>query len=904
MSYAGVQMFMEKLNQLINCYDIPFINNPEIIIERPQFQLLYAELGSMIRTLFFDECQDLHEHEGVKDLKKRFTYAAEEAQYIVDLFLSNVHIRNIIPQDLPTFEDVNPSLNLDDVRKSFSSILKEINQSASVQRTLNQPAQISISRTSLESERLLDEIFVGFDRDFELIRGKLVEDTKKIDVVSIVGMGGIGKTTLATKVFNDGFVKYHFHVRVWVTVSQIYDKRDVLIQILLPIRAELNLKKDVDCVLHEKVLKNLDFERANDSQLHELVHKNLMGKRCLIVIDDIWHIQTWDKLKLFFPNNNNGSRILLTTRLAEVAKHANPDGLIHRLGYLNTSRSFELLCQKVFQGNECPEWSIKPGMQIVENCHGLPLAVVVIARVLAKDAWNEMFWVEMAYRTGSYIVSDENGCLKTLALSYNHLPLHLRECFLYFGGFPEDYTFQVQRLIWLWMAEGFIQDAGDRNLEDIADSYLMDLIDRNLVIVANRVSDGGVKACKVHDLVRELCLQKAREEQFILKLERPLSKQFSIITTSPSKPVRMFTNKDLDILDYDHIPTQNLRSILWFSYFTSLSDDIAKIMCSYVLLRVLDLQKCELNDFPKAMESLVHLRYLAIWISSKADFPDSICKLWNLQTLVCLSYDRKVLPTNISDLVNLRHLWSYLPSNEAVGTQSFKKPFFLPSIGKPMKLQTISNVELGDGVGNFQKCFPYIKELTCTTYLDKQNDFKPLTDLEKLKLTSLHRIIKSAAHDNPKGEPSCGKIHITFPETLKTLTLVDCRLPWSDMSIFKLLVNLQVLKLHNNAFEGSCWNTDEQEFKRLKFLRLERLNIKLWGVDSKSFPCLSQLEVFNCLDLEEIPLETVEIPTLKLIKIRDYGHSLGESVRRIQEQNDLGNCDIKIDISMEIQVQF
>ncbi|XP_076905798.1 putative disease resistance protein At1g50180 [Bidens hawaiensis] len=307
----------------------------------------------------------------------------------------------------------------------------------SSQRTLIQsaPTLISISTNSQTSKKLLDEIMVGLDGDVELIRDKLVEDQKKLDVVSIVGMGGIGKTTLATKVFGDRFIMHHFYVRVWVTVSQTYDKRAVLIQIL----ASIGVKEGL--------------EEATDSQLHEMVHKKLMGKRDLIVIDDIWDTEALDKLKLFFPHDNNGSRILLTSRFTEVAKHAKPGGLVHHLGSLNKERSWELLCKKVFRGNECPTvgptptWSIKPRMQIVDSCKGLPLAVVVLAGVLSKEALSERFWVKIAERTSSYIVGKENGCMETLGLSYNHLPPHLREGFLYLGGFPKSYGFNVKWLI-------------------------------------------------------------------------------------------------------------------------------------------------------------------------------------------------------------------------------------------------------------------------------------------------------------------------------------------------------------------------------------------------------------------------------------------------------------------------
>ncbi|KAJ0447690.1 putative leucine-rich repeat domain superfamily [Helianthus annuus] len=330
----------------------------------------------------------------------------------------------------------------------------------------------------------------------------------------------------------------------------------------------------------------------------------------------------------------------------------------------------------------------------------------------------------------------------------------------------------------------------------------------------------------------------------------------------------MFINEDIDI------PTaQNLRSIVFFSYFKSLGDAIANDFRSFELLRVLDLQKCKLDYFPEGAELLVHLRYLTI----RADLhvlPLSICNFWSLQTLIVyVMYDGCIiLPREISNLVNLRHLLTCPPYS---GTCSF-----LHSIGKPMNLQTISNVNLPGGVDDFQKYFPYIKELHCITCTEKQREFKSLSYLEKLKLKAdFGRSVKC----------------FTFPASLKLLTLSKCSLAWSEMSFIQSLPNLQVLKLHYDAFVGSCWNTDEKEFQQLKFLRLMGLDIKQWEACSISFPCLRQLEIFWCSDLEEIPLEIGDIPTLELIKIEGCRPCVGESVRRIEEeQRDLGNFNLKI----------
>ncbi|KAL7586964.1 hypothetical protein Lser_V15G39983 [Lactuca serriola] len=798
MAYADVQMFMKKLKQLIYSNDIPIIKIPSIVREGPQFQMLYEELGSMIQTLFIHQDPGLENFEKVTNLRKRFKAVAEEAEDIVDLFLSTVHFGNY--GYFPRSDVFHPSLNLEAVMRSIDSIKMEfmtmsidnMKMDASQRPgTLQmQSAGTSRTRNSLRSRKVLEEIVVGIDRDVEIIRDKLAEDGKHLDVVSIVGMGGIGKSTLANKVFSDPFVVYHFHIRGWVTVSQTYNKRDLLIQVLSSIDDQLEL------------------EKATDSQLHEKLHRSLYCKRYLIVIDDIWSTEAWDKMKLFFPDHNIGSRILLTSRLTEVAAHAKSHGLIHHLQHLTEEESWKLLCQKVFQGDECPEWLIEPGMQIAKNCHGLPLSVVVMAGVLVKEARNKDLWVKISCSVHSYIASDEKGCLETIALSYDHLPLHLRDCFLYLGGFPEDFLINSPWLLWLWMAEGFIQEDRSRSMEKIANGYLVDLVDRNLLILEKWNTMGDVLWCKVHDLVRQVCVEKGKKERFFLKIDSP--------------------------------PSNHLYE--------------------------------------------VHLRHLNIWLSS---FPTSICNLWNLQTLIVrTSSSSIVLPSNISDLVNLRHLAS-------------NANLYLPSIEKPMNLEVLSNVELGEGVDNFQKCFPRIRYLSTTLYSDEENDFEVLHHLKNLMLIgSGYSGRRSVEQELLRGEQNLEKNHIIrFPATLKQLTLERCGLPWSDMSIIQPLPNLEVLAIKGNGFDGTLWETGDEQFQRLKFLKLKKLNIKQWKVSSINFPCLERLEVLNCIDLEEIPLELGDISTLERIHIENCGASLLVSLQKIrQEQDDVGNYELKIKV--------
>ncbi|KAJ9551567.1 hypothetical protein OSB04_015612 [Centaurea solstitialis] len=843
MANAGLQMFMDNLKKLIHGSHDPLINNnPMISSKRQRFKRLYKEL-SIIQTLL--GIHHLQSNlEKVKNLMRRFKDAAEEAEDIIDLFVSAAHFINSGVSH--KIDVVKTSMDLKKVLKSIKSIKVELQTIDHVKT--QSVAAVAAAGTSytinpLRIKKPSEESVPGLDHDAEIIRDKLTEDTKQLSSVSIVGMGGLGKTTLANKVFNDSFVVYHFHIRAWVTVSQSYKRRDLLIQILTSIDSQQDLEKD------------------DDSKLREKLHKKLMGRRFLIVIDDIWSTEAWDELKLFFPHENTASRILLTTRLNEVALHVKPHGFLHSLPCLTEEESWELLKLKVFHGDECPKSLIEPGRKIARKCHGLPLSVVVMAGVLAKEPMSKDLWEEIARSVDSY----HKGNLETLALSYHHLPDHLRECLLYLGGFTEDYKFNVERLIWLWVAEGFIEEAENQSLEDTAKAYLTDLINKNLVIVAKRNVIGEVKACKLHDLVRELCLQKAKEERFYLKIDSPpLSSQLCEVIVG--KPRHVFTNEDISIVNFTLFPARTIRSFLCFH--TDIHS-IKVILHSFVLLKVLDLQKCQLDDFPQGLALLIHLRYLAIRYSS--EFPKSICKLWSLQTLILLTNrDHPMhIPRNIPELINLRHLWS-------------NNRIYLPYIGKPINLQSISNAVVDCGVDDLHKCFPIIKKLDICCFEDEGYHFELFPYLETLKILG----------------PTSQHNHNWFPATLKKLTLEICCLPWSDMLTIQLLPNLEVLKLKSHAFVGAHWDACEQQFPKLKFLQLVNLDVKQWEASSTSFPCLKRLSLQLCIYLEEIPLEIGDIATLERIEIDDSNDSIVEYVKRIQqEQHDAGNDELKITVN-------
>ncbi|EYU31596.1 hypothetical protein MIMGU_mgv1a025161mg [Erythranthe guttata] len=345
------------------------------------------------------------------------------------------------------------------------------------------------------------ETVVGLDDVLNEVMDKLTGQQSNLRIIPIVGMGGIGKTTLA----RNAYVKFmkHFDIRAWVTVSQNYNVREILIEILL-------------CI--NKAESRETLSAKSEGELGVKVHQSLWGRRYLIVMDDIWSVEVWDKVNLFFPDNvGQRSRIMITTRLSDVASIGS-HGVV--MDFLNEDKSWDLLCKSILEEEEeCPPELEEIGKKIAKNCEGLPLSIVVIGGHLAKSKRTREHWEYVSENIKKIVNSeDDERCLKVLQLSYNHLPVHLKPCFLYMGVFPEDKKIRVSWLVKLWVSEGFVKPIKGKSLEVVSREYLQELCDRNLILVHERGSYGNIKFCKIHDLLRELCLREAEKEKFLYTL--------------------------------------------------------------------------------------------------------------------------------------------------------------------------------------------------------------------------------------------------------------------------------------------------------------------------------------------------------------------------------------------------
>ncbi|KAL0308053.1 UNVERIFIED_CONTAM: putative disease resistance RPP13-like protein 3 [Sesamum calycinum] len=223
-------------------------------------------------------------------------------------------------------------------------------------------------------------------------------------------------------------------------------------------------------------------------------------------MDDVWSIKAWDDFKLFFPNDGNGSRILITTRLLDVARPLCFNNHYFTMNFLDEDNSWNLLCEKTFAQKSCPYPELEEiGRNIARCCRGLPLAIIVIGGLLANSKKAREYWEFLVENITSFInFGDDDYCLKILSLSYNSLPIHLKSCFLYMRVFPEDDEIEVSKLIAFWIGEGFLKPIRGKTLKEAAKEYLKDLADRNLILIRKWTRTGKIKTCGVHDILREL----------------------------------------------------------------------------------------------------------------------------------------------------------------------------------------------------------------------------------------------------------------------------------------------------------------------------------------------------------------------------------------------------------------
>ncbi|XP_057798990.1 putative late blight resistance protein homolog R1B-8 isoform X2 [Salvia miltiorrhiza] len=373
--------------------------------------------------------------------------------------------------------------------------------------------QLFYKRMALSPSRpatLRNAAVIGLDDDLVAIKEQLCGLSSQLQVVSIVGLVGIGKTTLARTVYYDPLLLEHFEIRAWLTLSLDYSTLRLRKQILLGLLDSMELLDE-----------HMSGEKIREPEMLNKIHQRLMGRRYLVVMDDVWSTEVWGGISNIFPNDENGSRIMLTTRLADAGSYDNSGNFLHRMQLMDDYQSWNLLKQKVFENINCPSELEDIGKEIAQRCAGLPLGVVLIAGVLSAVDKTEASWNKISKK-----INPNFGppLREILSFSYTQLPRHLKPCFLCMGEFAKNKEgIHASKLIELWVDKGFLkhENGCSESLKEKAEEYLEDLVKRNLVTVSSRKSNGKIKYCSLHYMLRDLCIRKAQDEWIRRICERP-----------------------------------------------------------------------------------------------------------------------------------------------------------------------------------------------------------------------------------------------------------------------------------------------------------------------------------------------------------------------------------------------
>ncbi|CAD5183439.1 unnamed protein product, partial [Musa acuminata subsp. malaccensis] len=466
------------------------------------------------------------------------------------------------------------------------------------------------------------------------------DPSKNVVVLAIVGIGGIGKTTLAQKVFNDGKIKASFRTTIWVCVSQEFSETDLLGNIIEGAGGKYNREQ-------------------SRSLLEPLVEGLLRANKFLLVLDDVWDARIWDDLlRNPLQGGAAGSRVLVTTRNAGIARQMKA-AHVHEMKLLPPEDGWSLLCKKATMNaeEERDAQDLKDtGMKIVEKCGGLPLAIKTIGGVLCTRGLNRNAWEEVLRSAAWSRTGLPDGVHGALYLSYQDLASHLKQCFLYCALFKEDYVFRRSDVVRLWIAEGFVEARGDASLEETGEQYHRELLHRSLLQSVQLYDLDYDEHSKMHDLLRSLGHFLSRDESlFISDVQNEWR---SVAATMKLRRLSTVATETMGIRDIVSWTRQNesVRTLLLEGIRGSVKniDDSLK---NLVRLRVLHLSYTNIDILPYYIGNLIHLRYLNVSHSRVTELPESICNLTNLQFLILFGCRQLTqIPQGIDRLVNLRTL--------------------------------------------------------------------------------------------------------------------------------------------------------------------------------------------------------------------------------------------------------
>ncbi|KAJ0860632.1 putative virus X resistance protein-like, coiled-coil [Helianthus annuus] len=685
-----------------------------------------------------------------------------------------------------------------------------------------------------EKKRLLNQLFVGESSKENFI------------IVPIVGMGGVGKTTLARMLYNDTRVKVHFELMAWVCVS---DEFDIF---------------KISQTIYQSVAKE-SKQFTDTNQLQIALKEKLEGKRFLVVLDDVWNenYDDWENLVRPFHSGATGSRVIMTTRQQQLLKKIGFNHL-DLLESLSHDDALSLLARHALDvDNFDSHETLKPlGEGIVEKCGCLPLALKAIGRLMRakteEEEWNDVLNSEI------WDLESADEIVPALRLSYHDLSADLKRLFAYCSLFPKDFLFEKEELVLLWVAEGYLNESlANKSPECLAREYFEKLLSRSFF----QPAPSGEPFFVMHDLINDLATFVAGE--YFLRFDNQMA----------MKEEALAKYRHMSFIREEYVAFQkfgafekarSLRTLLavyvgvdqgWNKFYLS-GKILVDLLPQLPLLRVLSLRRFNISEVPNSIGTLKHLRYLNLSHTNINELPENVGNLYNLQTLIVFGCQRLTnLPKSFFKLKRLRHF-------DVRNTPRLKK---LPlGIGELKSLQTLTRIIIGGNNGFAITELKGLKDLQGEISIEGLNkvqssmhareanlSFKGINKLElKWDDGSASETLEKEVLNELK--PRSDKLKMVEVECYQGMEFPN----WVGDPSFNRLVHVSL-----RACRKCTSLPPLGRLPSLEILRFEDMSSwEVWStIREAMFPCLRELQIKNCPNLIDVSVEA--LPSLRVLRI-------------------------------------
>ncbi|KAH6759347.1 hypothetical protein C2S51_019582, partial [Perilla frutescens var. frutescens] len=716
---------------------------------------------------------------------------------------------------------------------------------------------------------LEQEDVVGIKKPKKLLLEWILSMDSGVDVISVVGMGGLGKTTLVKKVYDDESIKTYFDRHVWIAVSDYKDDKHFLKNLIKKLVGEIKES-------HPQGLNDMSIDEMRD-----FIRVFLKGKKFILVLDDVWRQTTWEVIKFALPRKGAHGCVIITTRHNNIGNEAcSETNHVYDLKPLSEKKSKELFFKKVFKENSCPDHLMPFAESILKRCEGLPLAIIVIGGLLATKESRAEVWELFNRSLGSELEGDKR-LWRLFSVSYNDLPYYLKYCFSYLSIFPEGGLLEKEKMLRLWTAEGFVQLKQNLNLEEVAAVYLNELCSRGLIQVAEKHADGRVRGFRIHDLLRDYITSKSREHN-IVTIYNGQQDPWS------NHKIRRLAIQNSIHLSIEASNVEHLRSLILSNGGMEMRL-IKEFVTRCRLLKVLDLRGSPIESIPDEVFKLYHLNYLCFRNTMIKVIPKSIKYLQKLETLDLKNTEVIQLPKEILKLRRIRHILVYKYKVDdwhkiSFGhMQSFRAPY---NIGSLQSLQKLCFVDADEVIVREIGKLTQLRRLGIAKLRSEHGNAlcSSIANLTRLQSLTIGSSEESEKLDldyslSSQGLPFLRALFlsgcmekvpqwVTSLHSLSTLHLRWSKLRLDPLSCFQDLPSLTYLIIQDAHFEGLSFKA--HGFKKLKVILLYDLQLMKWiQVEKGCMPFLQNWEVSNCEILKEAPQGIEQLKNLKKLSFHD-----------------------------------